>query len=834
METSGGYPFGDLLRGFRTRARMSQTELAEKLSVTRLTISNWEEGNNLPRRGRVKEIADALLLDEEDTNKLMAASLGQIRTPRWNVPYRRNGFFTGREEELGQLRAAFSTSTHATASSQPQAISGLGGIGKTQLAVEYAYRYREDYSAILWAGAESADLLASDFSRIAALLELPEGRAQEQRTMVNAVLRWFDTHQGWLLILDNANDLEIARPFIPSSGNGHVLLTTRASSTGTLAERFELETIPVEEAVLFLLRRSKYLQEKASLESISQSMHSQARAIVEAVGALPLALDQAGAYIEENRVSLSNYLQLYTGRRRQLLRERGQDAAGHPEPVATTWSLSFERIKQANPAAAELLSLFALLHPDRIPESLLIAGASQLGLVLRSVVQEEVTFNQAIRELLKYSLIKRNPEEKSLVIHQLVQAVIWESMEGHERKHWREQTVAVLNAVFPEVTQEVWDVCERLVPHVLTCAKAVPAEQSTLELAALLRKTAVYFFARAHYRQAELLYQRTLHIREQALGSEHELVATPLNGLAELYREQGQYEQAETLYRRALSIWEQALGPEHPQIASPLNGLAILYHEQGRYEQAEPLYQRAIHILEQTLGLEHPKVAYPLTHLAILYKDQGRYEQAEPLHQRALSLREQALGPEHPEVAYSLTNLAVLYQEQGQYEQAEPLYWRALHIREQALGLEHPQVAYPLTNLAELYRERGQDEQAEPLYRRALSIWERTLGPEHPDVAYPLNGLAHLAQNQGRDEQARQLYQRALTIRQRHRGAQHPETAESLHDLAHFYEVHGQSEQALTLYQQALAIREQQLGSQHPRTVDTRTHIARFVGESDQ
>ena len=834
MKTSGGFPFGDLLRGFRTRARMSQTVLAEKLGVTRLTISNWEEGNNLPRRRQVKEIADALLLDEEDTNKLMAASLRQIPVRRWNVPYRRNGFFTGRQEVLGQLRAVLTTSAHSIAISQPQAISGLGGIGKTQLAVEYAYRHRDDYSAILWASAESADVLVSDFSLIAALLELEERHAQEQSTMVNAVLRWFDTHQGWLLILDNANDLEIARPFIPSSGNGHVLLTTRAFSTGTIAERIELETIPVEEGVLFLLRRSKYIQGKASLESVSASIRSQARAIVEAMGALPLALDQAGAYIEENQVSLSDYLQLYTGRRRQLLRERGQDAAGHPEPVATTWSLSFERIKQANPAAAELLYLFALLHPDRIPEPMIIAGASKLGPVLQSVVQEEVDFNQAIRELLKYSLVKRNPEEKSLVIHQLVQAVIWDSMEEHEREHWREQTVSVLNAVFPEVTQEAWEACERLVPHVLTCAQAVLAEQTNLELAALLRKTAVYLFERAQYMQAEPLFRRALHIREQALGTEHHLVATPLNWLAELYREQGKYEQAEPLYQRALHIWEQTLGPEHDLVASPLNGLAIIYNEQGKYEQAEPLYWRAIHILEQALGPDNPKVAWPLTNLAILYKDQSKYEQAEPLHQRALSIREQALGPEHPDVAYSLTNLATLYQEQGKYELAELLLQRALHIREQALGPEHPQVAYPLTNLAELYREQGQDAQAEPLYRRALSIWEQALGPEHPDVAYPLNGLANLAQNQGKYEQASQLYQRALTIRQHHRGAQHPETAESLHDLAHFYEVRGQSEQALPLYRQALAIREQRLGSQHPRTVDTRARIARLVGESDQ
>jgi hypothetical protein len=248
----------------------------------------------------------------------------------------------------------------------------------------------------------------------------------------------------------------MARPFIPSSGHGQVLLTTRAFSTGTIAERIELDTMTVEEGVLFLLRRIKRIRGNEPLESVPESVRSQAQIIVEVLDALPLALDQAGAYMEETRSSLSNYLKLYRTRRHRLLRMRGQDAVGHPEPVATTWSLSVEKIKQADAAAAELLCLLALLHPDNIPESMIVEGAAALGQVLETVVSDELDFNEALGELHKYSLIKRDPEEKILAIHRLVQAMIWDGMGEQERELWIERTVAALDAVFPEVAHAVF------------------------------------------------------------------------------------------------------------------------------------------------------------------------------------------------------------------------------------------------------------------------------------------------------------------------------------------------------------------------------------------
>ncbi len=838
------------LRYERERRGWSQQDVADKIGTTPLNVGRWERGVTVPGphfRLKLSEVfekspADLGLVAERPLDMLSpglisaqtsTTTVTEPPVPLWNVPYRRNGFFTGREEVLEQLHIALTAQAQPVALAQPQAISGLGGIGKTQTAVEYAHRYRDDYKAVLWARAETADLLMSDYLIIAALLDLAERNEQEQHKVVNAVLRWFDTHDDWLLILDNADDLEMASDFIPSSGKGHVLITTRAHSTGTIAGRIELDTMTVEEGMLFLLRRIKRIRGNAPLESISESIRSQTRTIVEEMDALPLALDQAGAYIEETGTGLSDYLKLYQARRHRLLRMRGQDAAGHPEPVATTWSLSVEKIRQANPAAAELLKLLALLHPDRIPESMLVAGASALGPVLEPIVSDEFDFNEALGELHKYSLIKRDPEEKILAIHRLVQAVIWDGMSEQEREEWTERAITALDVVFPQVTNdathETWEQCERFLPHALACAGLIATQKSSVVLASVLYKTAEYLRERAQYEQAEPLHQRALSIREQTLGSADPQVATSLHALATLYHQQGKYKQAAPLYQRALSIREQTLGSADPQVAASLNNLAVLYFHQGKYEQAEPLYQRALHMREQALGPEHPQVGISLINLAGVYYQRGKYELAESLFQRALHIFEQALGLEHPLVAHALNNLAALFVEQGRYEPARPLYQRALHIREKVLGAEHPDIAYSLNNLADLYHLQHEYEQAASLYQRTLRVRVQALGAEHPHVAYPLNGLANVYRDQGKYTQAEPLYQQALSIRQSQQGLQHHETAETLHDFAHFYEVQQQSEEALALYLQALSIRQQQLGPEHPRTIETRTRAVQLL-----
>lgn len=313
---------------------------------------------------------------------LLSASVPRAALPAiWNIPYPRNPFFLGRDDELSRLRHHLQEG-QATALSQPQAISGLGGIGKTQLALEYAYRYHRDYQAVLWARAESTEALVSSYGMLASLLRLSEREAKEQEVMVQAVKTWLQTHRGWLLILDNADELALLPAFLPSTVGGHLLLTTRATATRRLAHRLEIETLAPCSGALFLLRRAGILAPDATLEQAFPRQQEQAIQISQELGGLPLALDQAGAYLEETGTDLVDYWHIYQQHHVDLLRVRGGLVADHPEPVATTWSLSFQRVQEKQPAAADLLRLCAYLAPDAIAEEIVIAGASLLGPML--------------------------------------------------------------------------------------------------------------------------------------------------------------------------------------------------------------------------------------------------------------------------------------------------------------------------------------------------------------------------------------------------------------------------------------------------------------------
>ncbi len=588
------------------------------------------------------------------------------------------------------------------------------------------------------------------------MLQLPERQDADQQRIIVAVQRWLTTHSGWLLIWDNLEEMEFLQRFLPPASRGAVLITTQRQALGTLAQGLELPTMTPEEGMLLLLRRAKVLSPQVMSEQMHQlavskpTEYAAARELVTVMGGLPLALDQAGAYIEETGCNLSDYLQRYESQRAQLLERRGTPGGDHPHSVGSTFRLSSQRVERDHPAAAEVLRLCAFLYAEAIPEELFVAGGFQHEVAEELAAADSYQLDLTIAALRTFSLVQRHPETRTLSIHRLVQAVIREEMSEHEREMWQQRMLRLLDALFPEVTYEAWRQCERLLPHVLMCATTIPDHGGNQELLKVLRKAADYLRERAQYEQAESLYQRALRIWKQPLGPEHPQVAHALFGLASLYSEQGKYEQAEPLYQRALHIWEQPLGPEHPEMARPLNGLANLYSGQGKYEQAEPLYQRALAIDEQAYGPQHPDVAYPLYNLANLYVAQGKYEQAEPLYRRALRIWEQALGPEHPQVAYPLSGLATLYREQGSYEQAEPLYQRALAIREQHLGQQHRETAKSLADLGRLYEKRGNDEQAMSLLQRACSTFEQLLGRAHPETTKAMSDYHDLLEQRKR------------------------------------------------------------------------------------
>ena len=284
-----------LVKGQSMGPQRIEAKLDELISVV-------QEKNVDALAGDVRSAFEAFVSERGD-------GLAGVVIAPFNVPHPRNPVFSGREELLGDLRKVLTQGSQA-ALSQPQAISGLGGIGKTQAAVEYAYRHRDDYRAVLWSGAESRDALVSGFASAARLLELPESDEQDLGVVVQAAKRWLESNRGWLLILDNVEDLKLIKEFVPSNSAGGVLLTTRLPATGTIAQRVELTKMDVEEGSLFLLRRAKIVAGAAPLEAAGEADRTLAAEIHGEVGGLPLALDQAGAFIDETPSSLAEYLEL--------------------------------------------------------------------------------------------------------------------------------------------------------------------------------------------------------------------------------------------------------------------------------------------------------------------------------------------------------------------------------------------------------------------------------------------------------------------------------------------------------------------------------------------
>ncbi|HEU5379785.1 MAG TPA: tetratricopeptide repeat protein, partial [Ktedonobacteraceae bacterium] len=447
---------------------------------------------------------------------------------------------------------------------QAEAIKGLGGIGKTQLAVEYAYRVRLQncYTHTLWINAVNEETILSSFAALTEQLPfIASQEEKDQRKRATAIIHWLEQCQhSWLLIFDNADDVSLVQQYFPHQGNGSLLLTTHVHAVAALASPLEVELMGVMEGTHFLLHRTQRLD--TTDEEIDEATN-----VVVALDGFPLALDLAGAYIGETGCSFGNYLRLYQNHRHALLARRGGQDTQYLDSVATTWSLSFQKIEQAHPAAADLLRLCAFLAPDQIPEALLREGVAHWPPVLREAVADRLVFNQMLEDLLKFALIKRLVKKHMLSLHRLVQMVQRERMDQEEQQYWARCVIYRVNAVFPRDPRDeiaIWSQCQQYLEQVQVCDLMIRQyELRFFEAADVLHRAAIYLCEQALYTLAEPLFQQALSIWEHLLGPEHFQVAEPLSELAELYRRQHHYAEAEALLQRVLNIQEQQLGPHH-------------------------------------------------------------------------------------------------------------------------------------------------------------------------------------------------------------------------------------------------------------------------------
>ena len=749
------------------------------------------------------------------------------RKPR-NLPFAALGsLFKGRDEFLAILwKALGAGGNQAAAVVAKQAIHGLGGVGKTRAAVEYAYRFADQYRALLFITADSPQSLTSNLAGLCGpmVLNLPEQDDPNLTRQAAAAVRWLETNRDWFLIFDNVDTPDAAnevKSLLPRLSAGHVVITSRLSNWKVGVAPLEMDVLDEGPGAEFLLERTA--DERKPLPTDA----ADALALARDLDGLALALEQAGAFVARHRCSLADYRARWRSQEAKVVEWDKELLTNVPRSVAKTWQTSIDAM---GGDGRGLMNVLAWLAPEPVPLTMLAKLDTPEGATAIDV-------EAALADLAEYSFVKWDAEKTAVIAHRLVLEVTRYRMPSADRRAWLQRSLAMMDEFVvgdPDDVRTwklVYDPARDHTVAVVTHADLAGIAEPTSRL---MNQMGFYFKCRAWHAEAEPLYQRALAIGEATYGPDHPTVAAVLNNLAELLLATNRHAEAEPLYRRALAINEHSYGPDHPAVATPLNNLARLLETTNRLAEAEPLYRRALAIREASYGPDHPAVAAILNNLAELLRATNRLAEAEPLYRRALAINEHSYGPDHPAVATVLNNLALLLQTTSRPAGAERLYRRALAINEHSYGPDHPAVARALNNLALLLRATNRPAEAEPLYRRALAIGEASYGPDHPTVAAALNNLAGLLRATHRLAEAEPLYRRALAIGEASYGPDHPTVAIRLNDLAGLLRVTSRLAEAEPLYRRALAIDEASYGPDHPDVARDLNNLAQLLGTTNR
>ena len=519
----------------------------------------WQEYDELQKRATPEEMQNVTDLLQQQDMKL--DEIRKLLPPVWNVSHHRNPNFTGREDALSELRLALTSGEPAA---WKQAAFGMGGVGKTQLAVEYIYRHKPDYRIIWWIHSEEPATMAADYAGLADDLDLPEKGSIDQSETVRAVKRWLEHNSGWLLIFDNAHDQGAMRDYIPQGGAGHVIITSRNPDWSSVARLLPVKKFDRADSIKFLCKRT------------GQDDLDAADALADELGDLPLALEQAGAYIKATGIALTDYQELFRSRREELWADES------PPPdylgtVATTWSLAMDDVREEFEEAADLLNLCAFLAPDEIPLEMLGEGAEHIPEPLASTAADRLAMNRALMILRQYSLIDASSE--SLSVHRLVQAVVRDRLGEDDGDGWAETAVRILNAAFPLESHDVrtWHLCSYLLPHALVAAAHAEARGVAHGVTShILNETGLYLRGRAEFAEAKAHYERALALAEEVYGRDHPSVAIRVNNLGGVLQALGNLPAAKECFERALEIFRRFLGEDHPSTVTVQSNLELL------------------------------------------------------------------------------------------------------------------------------------------------------------------------------------------------------------------------------------------------------------------
>jgi tetratricopeptide (TPR) repeat protein len=626
-------------------------------------------------------------------------------------------------------------------------VYGLGGCGKSALALELAYRALTGFAKhlVFWVPAMSQKSFKLAYHEIGVRLRIP-GISDDNADVKRLVKETLSLGEvgDWLMIVDNADDSQVlvgvdneshdsARLIdcIPHSNKGAVLFTTRsrkAATDLTQGDVLQLNDMGKAEAGQLLARRTtrqELLNDKAAVD-----------VLLETLAGLPLAIVQAAAFMNQNDTSVSEYVSLlqHASTKAELFGEHFEDPSryrGMDSTIAKIWHISFEQIRRQDPLAAEYLSFIACIDRISIPQSLLLPG--------ESVVQQ----TKALGTLTGYAFITERQQtmpgfskERLFDMHRLVHmALIW-WLEGRgERADWAYIAATRAEEVVPYGGHEGKDVWGAYLPHATYVAglAAVDVVDAVIS-ASILERLGWCHMSLGQYASAETSHRKSSSLRKEVLGPAHPDTLTSINNLALVLYSQGKYKEAEAINRQELEHTEKVLGPRHPDTLASTTTLALVLCSQGKYKEAEAMNRQTLAQQEKVLGHKHPDTLTSMSNLASVLNRQGKYKEAEARNWQTLALREKVLGPEHLDTLTSMSNLALVLDSQGKYEEAEVTNRQTLAQCKKVLGSKHPYTLTSMNNLASVLDSQGKYEEALRLYQRASAGFYTALGKDHPNT----------------------------------------------------------------------------------------------------